>query len=317
MKQIRTIVAGLLLACMMLALAACGGTPASTEQNTTPASAEPASSEAPAEPKSYQLSGAYAEEGQGAERMTAAFKLDLNEDGTAVCDRYRYLEHDASDAAQNPSYDNDFMTGTWKAVEKDGVDALQVKLSCKNEDGTEANAFTGYAYEVAGEYKLELDFPIVVGMEYKRTVSLTGNDEKLFSADNDLIAAYKTEAPAAEPDPAPSEEQTAEEPAEPAEKPEFTGEPCPFAGEYDVRYVSDGIENYFEEFVIEEDWTLHGVVETSGMTGFEGTVDADGHFSAFNERLGGVHEGTVDADGNLTGTAETRGRSITYTGVRY
>ena len=69
--------------------------------------------------------------------------------------------------------------------------------------------------------------------------------------------------------------------------------------------------------MIEEDWTLHGVVETSGMTGFEGAVDADGHFTAYNERLGGEYEGDVNPDGTLTGRAETRGRSITYTGTRY
>lgn len=312
MKQIGTKLMGLLLACVMLIVAvAC--TAAGTQ--TTTAEQQPAATDAPATAKSYQLTGVYAEDGQGASRMTAGFKLDLNEDGTAVCDRYRYLEYDHSDAASNPSYDDAFMTGTWKAVQKDGVDCLQIKLACKNEDGTEANAFTGYAYEIAGEYTLELDFPIVVGMEYKRTVTLTGSETKLYATDNDLIEAYKVDEPEPEPEPVATEEPAKEEPAE---KPEYTGEPCPYAGEYDVEYVgSDGKKSYFEEFVIEEDWSLHGVVETSGMTGFEGTVDENGHFTAYNERLGGVYEGDVDLDGNLSGTAETRGRSVTYTGTRY
>ena len=74
---------------MMLALSACGGssTPAATPAPTPAPTEEPKAEEL----KSYQLIGEYAESGQGASTMTAAFMCNLNEDGTAVVDRYKYL----------------------------------------------------------------------------------------------------------------------------------------------------------------------------------------------------------------------------------
>ena len=91
-----------------------------------------------------------------------------------------------------------------------------------------------------------------------------------------------------------------------------------FAGEYDVINVNaDGQESYFEEFVIEEDGTVHGAVEGSGMTGFEGTVDIDGNITCELPRLGGTLTGTVDTNGNVSGTSEVRGRTSTWSGTRF
>ena len=91
-----------------------------------------------------------------------------------------------------------------------------------------------------------------------------------------------------------------------------------FAGEYEVICkTQDGEEFYFEEFIIEEDGTVHGAVEGSGLTGFEGTVDIDGNITCEQPRLGGTMTGTVDTNGNVSGTSETRGRVATFYGTRY
>lgn len=314
----------LIMACALFACTA-AAKPAAANDPAPAATAEPQKTEPkaePAAPQSFQLLGRYFEEGQGADRLNAAFKLDLNEDGTAVCDRYRFMAGNVDDAASNPTYDDSFMTGTWKAVTKDGIDSLQIKLACKDDAGNETNAQTIYANEVVGSYTVDLEFPIVIGMDYKRTVTLEGTAEKQFADDNGFIAANKYEAPAepaAEPEPAKEPEPAQEpEPADPtgtAAKPEGD---CPFAGDYDVEYTTgDGNKSYFEEFVIEADWTVHGIVESSGLTGFEGTVDADGVITATIPRLEGTLNGVVDADGNVTGGCEVRGRTSTFEGARY
>lgn len=176
---------------MMLALSACGGssTPAATPAPTPAPTEEPKAEEL----KSYQLIGEYAESGQGASQMTAAFVCNLNEDGTAVVDRYRYLTYDVSDFAANAGYDVDFMKGTWKPVQKDGVDCLQIKLAVENSDGTTSNDQTAYAYEIAGTYSFDLTFPIVPGMSYSRTVTMEGGETKQYADGNALIAAFAKE----------------------------------------------------------------------------------------------------------------------------
>ena len=176
---------------MMFALSACGGssTPAATPAPTPAPTEEPKAEEL----HSYQLIGVYAEEGQGASQMTAAFMCNLNEDGTAVVDRYRYLTYDVSDFAANEGYNVDFMKGTWKPVQKDGVDCLQIKLAVENSDGTTSNDQTAYAYEIAGTYSFDLTFPIVPGMSYSRTVTMEGGETKQFADGNALIAAYAVE----------------------------------------------------------------------------------------------------------------------------
>lgn len=93
---------------------------------------------------------------------------------------------------------------------------------------------------------------------------------------------------------------------------------CPFAGEYYVEFTSqDATEpEPGEEFTIGEDWTVSGAMEGSGMTGFAGTIAADGSFTAEFTRLGGSMTGQVNPDGTLTATAETRGRTSTITGYK-
>ena len=261
-----------------------------------------------------QLVGKYEEEGQGADRVNGAFKLELFEDGTAVCDRYRYMAKDATEAASNPSYDDAFMTGTWEATQKDGIDCLKIELACDN-NGTKSNETSMYAYEVAGQYSTEMDFPIVVGMDYKRTVAMAGVEEML-EDDDAFIEAYMLEDAVK----SVGAEEAADDASQPAaltEELDTTG-PCPFAGEYDVLNVNgDGEEFYFEEFIIEDDWSVHGAVEASGLTGFEGAVDGFGVISAEFKRLGGTMSGTVDLEGNVAGTSEVRGRTSTFSGVIY
>ena len=264
-----------------------------------------------AAPISIQLVGAYVEEGEGASRVTAAFKLNLLEDGTVEADRYRYLEGNVSDAAENPTYDNKFMTGTWANSEKDGIECLKIDIACTDESCAQVNAQTLYAYDFMGDYSVDMSFPIIIGMQYQRQLTVEGSAEVRFADDNALIAAYKqegaaTEAPAAE---APAAEApAAEAPAAPVE-----GE-CIYAGEYDVTY---GDAQYYEEFIIEADGSVHGMVDASGLTGFEGTVDAEGNITAEFVRLGGTMTGTVDAEGNVQGHCEVRGRESDFTGVKF
>ena len=148
-----------------------------------------------------------------------------------------------------------------------------------------------------------------------------GNDHslerfKVVGLDNRLIAAYQLED-AVKSEGAADASADASQPAALAEELD-TSAPCPFAGEYDVLNVNgDGEEFYFEEFIIEEDWSVHGAVEASGLTGFEGTVDGFGVISAEFKRLGGTMSGTVDLEGNVAGISEVRGRTSTFNGVIY
>lgn len=86
-------------------------------------------------------------------------------------------------------------------------------------------------------------------------------------------------------------------------------EGCAYAGEYYVEFTSQDSPDPEpgEEFVVEADGTLHGAMEGSGLTGFEGTVNADGSFTAEYKRLGGTMSGTI-ADGKVTAEANVRGR---------
>ena len=373
---------------MIFALAACGGentsnTPANnTPANTAPADNTPAPADntpAPAATENYQLVGKYEEEGEGADRVSAAFKVDLNKDGTVVVDRYRYM---------SDTYEDTFMTGTWAAAQKDGIDCLKIDLACDN-NGEKTNEQTVYAYDMAGTYSVEISFPIVIGMDYKRNLTVEGTNEMKYD-DESFKAAYAWTAPAEEP--APAEEQPAETAANeyhmpltlgenefdavltlvddtnatfvaamtfectytkdgsvvtltPVEEPAdmkatvwsavphelklkddgtmeayvpFEGEASPYAGEYDVKNVNaDGEESYFEEFIIDEDGTVHGAVDASGLTGFEGSVDAEGNITAEYGRLGGTMTGTVDAEGNISVHSEVRGRVSDATGVKF
>lgn len=176
----------LVLAVVMLAsvLAACGN------GSTTPTpSTEAPKGEQPAAAKSYQLVGVYEEEGEFASMMAAAFMLNLNEDGTATCDKYAIGQYNTDPAASNPSFSAGYLTGTWKEVEKDGVPCLQIKLADQN-DG---NAQTAYAYDVAGNYSFDMTFPVVPGMSYTRIVTMSGSEAKTYADADAFIQGTKIE----------------------------------------------------------------------------------------------------------------------------
>ena len=96
-------------------------------------------------------------------------------------------------SAENPTYEANFMTGTWKPVEKDGIASLQIKVACVDKAGNESNAGTFYANEIAGEWSFDLNFPIVVGAGYTRTVTLSGGETKTYADGDAFIDAYKME----------------------------------------------------------------------------------------------------------------------------
>ena len=174
---------------MVLALAACGDDAA--DATPTPGGSN---TDAPTSTKSFQFYGKFDEgDGANASMLNAAFLLNLNEDGTAVADRYMFSNYDASDAATNPTYTASYMSGTWKEAERDGVPCLQIKLAYVDEAGNESNSQTAYAYDVAGVYSFDLTFPVVPGMSYTRTVTMEGSEEKTYADANAFIQAYKAE----------------------------------------------------------------------------------------------------------------------------
>ena len=138
----------------------------------------------------WQVSGAFRAEGEGAEHLNAAFLVNLYEDGTVNVDRYLFLKGDNSDYASNETYEAGFMAGTWEMTERDGLEAIKIDVHCTDADGNEANATTIYAYENWGELAFELDFPVIVGMSYMRTVELEGGEEIKYADGNALIAEY-------------------------------------------------------------------------------------------------------------------------------
>ena len=173
-------------------LAACGG---SGSNSQTSASETSQSGEGG---KTYQFWGTYEENGENASMLNAAFLLNLNEDGTSVADKYMFANCDASDAATNPTYTTSHMSGTWKEVEKDGVECLQIKLAYVDDAGNESNAQTAYAYDVAGVYSFDLTFPVVPGMSYTRVASMEGKEGQTYADANAFIQAYKQEFTAPE-----------------------------------------------------------------------------------------------------------------------
>ena len=188
MKLKKLLALGLSLV-MVLALAACGDDAA--DATPTPGGSN---TDAPTSTKSFQFYGKFDEgDGANASMLNAAFLPNLNEDGTAVADRYMFSNYDASDAATNPTYTASYMSGTWKEAERDGVPCLQIKLAYVDEAGNESNSQTAYAYDVAGVYSFDLTFPVVPGMSYTRTVTMEGSEEKTYADANAFIQAYKAE----------------------------------------------------------------------------------------------------------------------------
>lgn len=191
MKNMKKILALVLVALMLVtALAACGGDNPGNSASGGNNSEQPSSGGTEGG-KTYQLYGVYTEEGEFASMLNAAFLLDLNEDGTAVCDRYNFSNYDDSDAATNPTYIQSFLSGTWKEVEKDGVPCLQIKIAYVDESGNESDGQTAYAYDVAGTYSFDMTFPVSPGSGFSRTVTMSGGEAKTYATDNDFIQAHK------------------------------------------------------------------------------------------------------------------------------
>ncbi len=186
-KIFATLIAGVLAIGMMATAASCFG----------PDETESGSSQQEAVKKSYQFVGEF-KENLAALGGGFDFMLDLKDDGSAVLARYNPFSYNADDAATNSAYNAEYMKGTWKEAQKDGVDCLQIKLAVYKEDGTTTNDITAYAYDVAGVYSFDLNFPLVVGMSFSRTATLSGGETKTYADANAFIQAKKLtfEAPA-------------------------------------------------------------------------------------------------------------------------
>jgi len=186
-----------LVIAMVLSLCACGSSSNQTQNQSSSAqessAAADSSSEEATESKTFQFEGKFEEAGSYASFLNNAFLLTLNADGTCVCDKYAFANYDASDADSNETYTQSYLSGTWKEVEKDGVECLQIKLAYVDANGNESNATTNYAYDIAGEYSFDMTFPVTPGQSYTRTVTMTGKEGNLYDDDNAFIAAYAIE----------------------------------------------------------------------------------------------------------------------------
>ena len=173
-----------------LMLTACGG---ANNESKPAESSKGSDSQQPANPDSYQFWGKLEEGGSFASFTDAAFLLNLNVDGKTTLDRYNFASYDASAAATNKSYVASYMSGSWKAVQKEGVDALQIKLAFVEEDGSESGASTYYAYESDGVYSVDLTVALVKGQSFTRTVEMTGQKGQKYADADAFIQAYKKE----------------------------------------------------------------------------------------------------------------------------
>ena len=173
-----------------LMLTACGG--ANNESKPADGS-NGGDSQQPASTDSYQFWGKLEEGGSFASFTDAAFLLNLDAQGKTTLDKYNFASYDASPAATNQSYIASYMSGTWKAVQKEGVDALQIKLAFVEEDGSESGASTYYAYESDGVYSVDLTIALIKGQSFTRTVEMTGQKGQKYADADAFINAYKKE----------------------------------------------------------------------------------------------------------------------------
>ena len=171
-----------------LMLTACGGTSESKSADQGGKSSVDAQNT-----DSYQFEGKLEEGGSYASFTDAAYLLNLSVDCKTSLDKYAFATYDASDAATNSSYSASWMSGTWKAVQKEGVDCLQIKLAFVNEDGSEEGSSTYYAYESDGVYSVELTLSLVKGQSFTRNVEMTGQKGQKYADANAFIQAYKKE----------------------------------------------------------------------------------------------------------------------------
>ena len=170
-----------------LMLTACGGA------NNESKPADGSNGGGSASTDSYQFWGKLEEGGSFASFTDAAFLLNLDTQGKTTLDKYNFASYDASPAASNRSYTASYMSGTWKAVQKEGVDALQIKLAFVEEDGSESGASTYYAYESDGVYSVDLTVALIKGQSFTRTVEMTGQKGQKYADADAFIQAYKKE----------------------------------------------------------------------------------------------------------------------------
>jgi hypothetical protein len=173
-----------------LMITACGG--ANNESKPADGS-KGGDSQQPANTDSYQFWGKLEEGGSFASFTDAAFLLNLDVQGKTTLDKYNFASYDASPAASNKSYIASYMSGTWKAVQKEGVDALQIKLAFVEEDGSESGASTYYAYESDGVYSVDLTVALIKGQSFTRTVEMEGQKGQKYADADAFIQAYKKE----------------------------------------------------------------------------------------------------------------------------
>ncbi len=171
-----------------LMLTACGG---ANNESKPAESSSGSGSQQPASTDSYQFWGKLEEGGSFASFTDAAFLLNLNVDGKTTLDKYNFASYDASAAATNKNYIASYMSGSWKAVQKEGVDALQIKLAFVEEDGSETGAATYYAYESDGVYSVDLTVALIKGQSFTRTVEMEGQKGKKYADADAFIQAYK------------------------------------------------------------------------------------------------------------------------------
>lgn len=173
-----------------LMLTACGG--ANNESKPADGS-KGGDSQQQASTDSYQFWGKLEEGGSFASFTDAAFLLNLDAQGKTTLDKYSFASYDASPAASNKSYTASYMSGTWKAVQKEGVDALQIKLAFVEEDGSESGGNTYYAYESDGVYSVDLTVALIKGQSFTRTVEMEGQKGQKYADADAFIQAYKKE----------------------------------------------------------------------------------------------------------------------------
>ncbi len=90
---------------------------------------------------------------------------------------------------------------------------------------------------------------------------------------------------------------------------------CVYAGVYDMTAAVGERQIVFDTFEIDKDGNVTGLIEDSGMTGFSGTIDENGHFECDMIRMkGGTVNGDIDDAYHVTGDLYARGMEGTIDG---
>lgn len=163
-----------ILAVGSLALAACsgGGTDDDEDNNEGPVTI------------SYQLSGVM--DGEDLDTFSfakGAFWLKLMSDGSIVMDRYNFGNYNASPAAENDDYIQNYMQGEWEETTRDGVEALSIEIYVLNDAGIKTQSSNATAYNSNGTYSCSLKMEVVTGSGFFRQVQFTGGKTLYADAD--------------------------------------------------------------------------------------------------------------------------------------